>query len=441
MAEKVRYYLEQSVPELQDLKKKGLFDKNEITMIMRRRTDFEHRITGRGAKPRDFLKYADFEKNLERLRRKRYSRLNKVGLVETKPSVSDWSGPRRILFIYDRATRKFQGDSNIWDSYLKYAKKSGAIKVVYKAYSRLLQLQPRNADAWISAAKYEFEDQSNAKTARVLLQRGLRFNSDSLDLWLNYCKFELSYVSKLLARRKVLGLITERQQLENLKDEEAAKREEIENSSKLLPRGTDNTMDDDKIMLPEVGELKDELKQLPEAELNVLGNPETNPALRGDVALTVYEVGIQALLKNIPINSTIIDKYDKLFELSTKFLEIFDQFKDVDRNYLCKHIIQYLLQNIPISNPNYKNVLILDISLPIRFDKVTDDEFTDDLKMSINNFMAYKSKLASKKEEKEKITELYVHYLQENFLNSSDPKPNERTITLLQAIIKRCRQS
>lgn len=73
MAEKVRYYLEQSVPELEDLKAKGLFDKNEITMIMRRRTDFEHRIQGRGSKPRDFLKYADFEGNLEKLRKKRYT--------------------------------------------------------------------------------------------------------------------------------------------------------------------------------------------------------------------------------------------------------------------------------------------------------------------------------------------------------------------------------
>jgi len=70
MAEKIRYYLEQSVPELEDLQRKKLFAKNEITMIMRRRTDFEHRIQGRGTKPRDFLKYAEFETNLEKLRKR-----------------------------------------------------------------------------------------------------------------------------------------------------------------------------------------------------------------------------------------------------------------------------------------------------------------------------------------------------------------------------------
>ena len=70
MAEKIRYYLEQSVPELEDLKIKGLFDKNEITMVMRRRTDFEHRITGRGCKPKDFLRYTEFETNLEKLRKR-----------------------------------------------------------------------------------------------------------------------------------------------------------------------------------------------------------------------------------------------------------------------------------------------------------------------------------------------------------------------------------
>lgn len=66
-------------------------------MIMRRRTDFEHRINSRGSKSRDYLKYVEFESNLEKLRKKRYNRLSSVGLINTKPSISDWADRKSVV--------------------------------------------------------------------------------------------------------------------------------------------------------------------------------------------------------------------------------------------------------------------------------------------------------------------------------------------------------
>lgn len=54
-------------------------------------------------------------------------------------------------------------------------------------------------------------------------------NLESLELWLNYAQFELTYISKLLARRKVLGLITEKQQREAMETEEAKLEQETRN--------------------------------------------------------------------------------------------------------------------------------------------------------------------------------------------------------------------
>lgn len=412
MAEKVRYYLEQSVPELEDLQNKGLFEKHEITMIMRRRTDFEHRIQGRGSHTRDFLKYAEFEKNLEKLRKKRYARLSKVGLVDTKPSISDWAGVRRILFIYQRGTNKYPKSLEIWSNYLEFAKKHGAIKVIYKIYSKLLQLQPRNVDAWLSACKYEFETNNNAKGTRVLFQRGLRLNPDSKELWLNYFQFELTYISKLLTRRKVLGLITEKQQQEEMEKEVHQYNEKL-NEENMLDDGDENT-----IALP-TESLRDELNTLPEADMNMLGNPETNPALKGDVSLAIFDAAVAAL-----INDNTINKDIKFFQLVHQMLSIIDNFDDLNQDYLYMHILNYLQTHYP----NNVNTLLIDVTLPLRNVDKSSSLFANNLQLSVNKFLAYK--LKSKNDE---LTRRYIDYLNK-FIDGEESKVNE----LLRAIIKKC---
>lgn len=433
MAEKVRYYLERSVPELEDLTSKGLFDKNEITMIMRRRTDFEHRIQGRGSKPRDFLKYTDFELNLEKLRKKRYNRLAKVGLIDTKPSILDWAGPRRILFIFERATRRYPGDLTVWGHYLRYAKANGAIKVIYKVYSRLLQLQPRNIDAWLLAAKYEFETNANAKGARLLFQRGLRFNPESLELWLSYVQFELTYISRLLARRKVLGLITLKQQQEHQQSEEQKLQDAI---------ARDQTADDgsiDVIELPqqtgeEAADINAELKHLPEVDMNMLGNPELNPALRGDVALTVFDLCVPAVLKSLVPNSTIVTPRDKTFEIANKFLEVVDKFEDLNREYLYLHVVSFL-------QAQYSHDLqtqLLDITLPLRAVSCTSPKLADALHLAVNKFIAYKTKL-TRAADKEALTSMFVDHLDNQLLLEEREKPSDKVVALVRAIIAKCK--
>lgn len=428
MAEKIRYYLEQSVPELEDLQNKGLFEKHEITMIMRRRTDFEHRIQGRGSTARDFLRYSEFEMNLEALRKKRYHRLNKVGLVDTRPSISDWAGVRRILFIYQRGTNRYPNNLDIWNNYLNFAKKNGAIKIVYKIYSRLLQLQPRNVNAWLSAAKYEFEVNNNAKGSRVLFQRSLRLNPDSSELWINYFQFELTYISKLLTRRKVLGLITDQQQLDEIDKENKHYSDKLNESNKLMASSNEKNTgeeNDDKIALPNE-DLRDELNNLPDADMNMLGNPETNPALKGDVALAIFDSGIRKLTDTITVN-----QLDKMFVIVDKFLNVIDKFSDLNQDYLYLHILNY----VQLNYPHEVNTWFIDVSLPIRSSSVKDSSFSDNLQLAVNKFMAYKNKVPTKENHKSKLlTSKFVSYLQDNYLTNEETKLND----LLRAIIKKC---
>jgi len=74
-----------------------------IKVIVKKRTDFEYRIKAKIPHLPDFLRYIQYEVNLERLRVKRKERLTEP----VQPSASDVSSNRRISFIFDRALRKF----------------------------------------------------------------------------------------------------------------------------------------------------------------------------------------------------------------------------------------------------------------------------------------------------------------------------------------------
>lgn len=434
MADLVRYHLEQSVPELEDLRDRGIFEKNEITMLMRRRTDYEHRITGRGAGPRDFVKYAEFEMNLEKLRQLRKKRLQTVRLVDKRTTLSDHAGVRRIMYIYQRATRRFPGEVSLWSDYLRYAKEFGAVTVVYRVYSKLLQLQPRNVDAWISAAKYEFEDNMNALGARLLFQRGLRLNSDSLELWLAYAQFELTYVSKLLARRKVLGLITEKQQMDEHNYEKQQLQKAIDKSNRMMNGGFEEN--EDEIALPSTSDIKDELNHLPEADMNMLGNPETNPALKGDVFLAVFDVCIPAVLKYVP-KSGRVSETDRMFQIVNLFLQLIDKFPDLNRLYLYMHILNYLQTN----HPNDARTMLADVTMPVRTVGLRDDELAAHLQEAVNKFIAYKAKTRDAKV-KQELTDSFVLVLEKQFLAddalAEDDMKDVRT--LLRAIVRKCKE-
>ena len=50
---------------------------------------------------------------------------------------------RRIHFIYERATRKFRGDLDLWRRWLAYCRASKSNKQTSKTLTRALQLHPK----------------------------------------------------------------------------------------------------------------------------------------------------------------------------------------------------------------------------------------------------------------------------------------------------------
>ena len=203
-SDKARFYLEQSVPELHELAAKKIFTIEEINSITKKRSDFEHKLNARGSQPSDYARYAEYEMNLETLRRKRVKRLG----VKT----TNHTGERRIFFVLDRATKKFQGDIALWMQYINYARKQRSNKKVSQLLTSVLRLHPTKAELWIYAANYATEERADITEARSYMQRGLRFCKEDESIWIEYARLEMIYISKIVGRRQILGLDDQRKQ-------------------------------------------------------------------------------------------------------------------------------------------------------------------------------------------------------------------------------------
>lgn len=77
--------------------------------------------------------------------------------------------------------------------------------IIRPLVSRALQLHPTAPPLFILASAHEL-DQLSPSSARSLLQRGLRINSESIELWTEYLKMELTYIESLRRRWAVLGI-------------------------------------------------------------------------------------------------------------------------------------------------------------------------------------------------------------------------------------------
>ncbi|CAI2178251.1 11600_t:CDS:10 [Funneliformis geosporum] len=261
MAEKVQYYLEQMVPELEDLERKEIFTKEEIKSIIKKRTAFEYALKRRPAQKK-----------------------------------------KKRAF---KAVTKFKGDIKLWLQYIDFAKNEGNnLFNIGLSYS-VLQLHPTKPIFWIMASKYEFEVNANIMSARVFLQRGLRLNCDSHQLWHQYFKLELVYVEKIKVRRRILGI-------SNNKDEEFNDHEDSQNFIKIA--------DDD---LLKANKLETEgLDRVQEINLD-----DDNLLFRGELSKVVYFNAIKAIPNDLSFRKEFVNICREFSDIKMVQEEIYESIR------------------------------------------------------------------------------------------------------------------
>jgi U3 small nucleolar RNA-associated protein 6 len=279
----------------------------EITSIAKKRSDFEHIINARGSHPADYLRYIEFEKNVDALRRKRIKRLG---------ARYKGAGQRTIYFLYNRATRKFSGDLTLWMQYIDFARKDKAYKRLNDIFTSVARLHPTKPEIWVHAANYFMDTQADITNARSYMQRGLRFCKNSEYLWLEYAKLETIYVGKIAGRRKILGLDVDH--------------------SKAHETGADG--DVDMISLPQVTaeDINPSLKQDDGVDEVALQNLASAPVLTGAIPLAVFD----SAMKQFQGKPSVAQRF---FAMFTEF----EQLSCIPR--ILQHVLDHLQQSSPQS--------------------------------------------------------------------------------------------
>ena len=141
MAEAVRQILEGQVAELDDLRRRGLFSTEEIRLIVRRRKAFEYALRRRQTLKSDFLKYIEYEMNVEQLRKQRKIERG----LKLKNTPSEYAIVRRLHFTFQRALQKFKGDIRLWVQYFDFCVQTDSRKILARTYAQAIQYHPRNS--------------------------------------------------------------------------------------------------------------------------------------------------------------------------------------------------------------------------------------------------------------------------------------------------------
>jgi len=154
-------------------------------------------------------------KQNKRRRKARNINENNGGKRKEGSSIGGGSIIRNIHFIFTRATRKWRDDVSLYLQHAEYAKKTKSFRMLGKIYADALQVHPKNSALWIEAASHEFfgfldSDDGvyggSIKNARVLMQRGIRVNPTSKQLYLQYFSLEWHYAQKIRGRREILQI-------------------------------------------------------------------------------------------------------------------------------------------------------------------------------------------------------------------------------------------
>ncbi|XP_060072023.1 U3 small nucleolar RNA-associated protein 6 homolog [Ylistrum balloti] len=200
MAEFVQHNIEGMIPELEQMERVGLFTGPETRQILKKRKGFEYKLQRKTKKKDDILQYIQYETNVLALLKKR--RQN-IGYTFKKLEI-DNAISQRIHKLFRLATYRFQDDVKLWLSHVQFSKTRKEKTTISKLFTQMLQVHNRKPDLWIGAAKWEFEENMNHENARHMLQKGIRFNPSSKQLWLEYYRMELLFAEKLRKRKQIV---------------------------------------------------------------------------------------------------------------------------------------------------------------------------------------------------------------------------------------------
>ncbi|CAG0904133.1 unnamed protein product [Cyprideis torosa] len=202
MAEFVQIRIEEMIPELEEMGRLGIFDHKEINCLIKKRKEFEYRLHRQTKRKEDILGYIQYERNLKDLIRKRRQRLGK----DQKRREIEYAINERICKLFRILTIRWKSDVQVWLSFIEFCRETKQFSQASHAFVDLLACHSEDPKLWISAARFEMDDNKCPEVARKLLFRALKFHPRHQEILVEYFRLELLYVDRLRKRQKALGI-------------------------------------------------------------------------------------------------------------------------------------------------------------------------------------------------------------------------------------------
>ena len=240
-------------------------------------------------------------------------------------------------------------------------------------------------ELWIYAARHAIDENGDMTEARTFMQRGLRFNKGSRQLWLEYAKLELVYIAKIITRRRLLGIdgLVEAQQQGN----------EDENMMVLPTITAEEASPGLKVNGSDIGN-------------SPLNNTENNSALNGIIPLAVFDAAILEISNDV--------------EFVFSFFNLFGIFPNLPcQSKLLNHVISHALSTYPTS----PLALFMDIKAPILGVEPTNPSFPSKVGAMLSKIAPHIGEASPRI----KLYQLVTSFLQE-VLDTADLDPAVSTV-------------
>lgn len=198
MIEKIHFNLEKSAEELKDSLSKKIYTEEEIRSIVKKRKNFEYRISRPQKKLSDFLKYLEYELSLDSEKQLK----NKKDLRNVK----------RIIEIFKSALKHFF-DERLFVQFIDFLEENECFEEMKDYFGKVCLLRVNDSELWLFCGTKLFEVKE-VTCGRLLFQKGLRVHN-SFNFYKEYFLVEFMHFTNLLQINKEIGIESLETELED----------------------------------------------------------------------------------------------------------------------------------------------------------------------------------------------------------------------------------
>ncbi|KAL7291126.1 hypothetical protein TKK_0015252 [Trichogramma kaykai] len=188
---------------LDQMKNWKILEENELRTITVKMKDNESRLQRHTKNKEDYLRYIYYLIDIMKLVKQRREKCK----TKQKKSDIELTIANKINQLYKEALERFSDDIRFWTAYIAFCKSVKFHKCVNKILGRMLGIHQDKPKCWLTAAKWEVQENNDYKTGREYLIKGLHHHPESQMLHSYLYELELSdALSKLKECETVIDI-------------------------------------------------------------------------------------------------------------------------------------------------------------------------------------------------------------------------------------------